>query len=168
MRMSGIEPPRCHHHRLLRPARLPVPPHPLVNGENQYTEPRARVSSGAAGARKRGFGRKTEAPRSMRRRRPPRACRRTDEGRPSVSVTVVAVAVAVGEALTEVALVGRAVAVARVVIVRRPLVVALVAVVVALAALAIPAAFLHAVVVAGVQRRLVVLARAAVVVVFVA
>ena len=26
--MRGIEPPRCHHHRLLRPARLPVPPHP--------------------------------------------------------------------------------------------------------------------------------------------
>jgi hypothetical protein len=26
--MRGLEPPRCHHHRLLRPARLPVPPHP--------------------------------------------------------------------------------------------------------------------------------------------
>ena len=30
--MRGLEPPRCHHHRLLRPARLPVPPHPLING----------------------------------------------------------------------------------------------------------------------------------------
>jgi hypothetical protein len=30
--MRGLEPPRCHHHRLLRPARLPVPPHPRVNG----------------------------------------------------------------------------------------------------------------------------------------
>jgi hypothetical protein len=28
VRMRGLEPPRCHHHRLLRPARLPVPPHP--------------------------------------------------------------------------------------------------------------------------------------------
>ena len=28
--MRGLEPPRCHHHRLLRPARLPVPPHPLT------------------------------------------------------------------------------------------------------------------------------------------
>ena len=26
--MRGLEPPRCRHHRLLRPARLPVPPHP--------------------------------------------------------------------------------------------------------------------------------------------
>src|SRR6185295_9038026 len=26
--MRGLEPPRCHHHRLLRPARLSVPPHP--------------------------------------------------------------------------------------------------------------------------------------------
>ena len=32
VRMRGLEPPRCHHHRLLRPARLPVPPHPLING----------------------------------------------------------------------------------------------------------------------------------------
>ena len=30
--MRGLEPPRCHHHRLLRPARLPVPPHPRANG----------------------------------------------------------------------------------------------------------------------------------------
>src|SRR6266480_1471332 len=30
--MRGLEPPRCHHHRLLRPARLPVPPHPRDNG----------------------------------------------------------------------------------------------------------------------------------------
>ena len=30
VRMRGLEPPRCHHHRLLRPARLPVPPHPLI------------------------------------------------------------------------------------------------------------------------------------------
>jgi hypothetical protein len=29
VRMRGLEPPRCRHHRLLRPARLPVPPHPL-------------------------------------------------------------------------------------------------------------------------------------------
>jgi hypothetical protein len=28
VRMRGLEPPRCRHHRLLRPARLPVPPHP--------------------------------------------------------------------------------------------------------------------------------------------
>ena len=28
VRMRGLEPPRCLHHRLLRPARLPVPPHP--------------------------------------------------------------------------------------------------------------------------------------------
>ena len=31
MRMSGFEPPRYHYHRLLRPARLPVSPHPLIN-----------------------------------------------------------------------------------------------------------------------------------------
>ena len=31
VRMRGLEPPRCHHHRLLRPARLPVPPHPRGN-----------------------------------------------------------------------------------------------------------------------------------------
>ena len=31
VRMRGLEPPRCHHHRLLRPARLPVPPHPREN-----------------------------------------------------------------------------------------------------------------------------------------
>ena len=30
VRMRGLEPPRCHHHRLLRPARLPVPPHPRM------------------------------------------------------------------------------------------------------------------------------------------
>lgn len=36
MRMRGIEPPRCHHHRLLRPARLPVPPHP--QGITKFTE----------------------------------------------------------------------------------------------------------------------------------
>ena len=30
--MRGLEPPRCHHHRLLRPARLPVPPHPQDAG----------------------------------------------------------------------------------------------------------------------------------------
>jgi hypothetical protein len=30
VRMRGLEPPRCHHHRLLRPARLPVPPHPQM------------------------------------------------------------------------------------------------------------------------------------------
>src|SRR5829696_5406646 len=33
VRMRGLEPPRCHHHRLLRPARLPVPPHPQNAGE---------------------------------------------------------------------------------------------------------------------------------------
>src|SRR6185369_7997613 len=33
VRMRGLEPPRCHHHRLLRPARLPVPPHPQDAGE---------------------------------------------------------------------------------------------------------------------------------------
>src|SRR6266404_3730813 len=32
VRMRGLEPPRCLHHRLLRPARLPVPPHPLICG----------------------------------------------------------------------------------------------------------------------------------------
>jgi hypothetical protein len=32
VRMRGLEPPRCHHHRLLRPARLPVPPHPQGTG----------------------------------------------------------------------------------------------------------------------------------------
>src|SRR4030095_10828933 len=31
VRMRGLEPPRCHHHRLLRPARLPVPPHPRTD-----------------------------------------------------------------------------------------------------------------------------------------
>ena len=30
VRTNGIEPSRCHHHRLLRPARLPVPPRPHV------------------------------------------------------------------------------------------------------------------------------------------
>src|ERR1043166_8464242 len=30
--MRGLEPPRCPHHRLLRPARLPVPPHPHGTG----------------------------------------------------------------------------------------------------------------------------------------
>ena len=34
VRMRGLEPPRCHHHRLLRPARLPVPPHP--HGGSHY------------------------------------------------------------------------------------------------------------------------------------
>jgi hypothetical protein len=34
VRMRGLEPPRCHHHRLLRPARLPVPPHPQGTGCN--------------------------------------------------------------------------------------------------------------------------------------
>jgi len=41
--MRGLEPPRCRHHRLLRPARLPVPPHPHVeihyaNGLRQCQE----------------------------------------------------------------------------------------------------------------------------------
>ena len=36
VRMRGLEPPRCHHHRLLRPARLPVPPHPQRHGESHY------------------------------------------------------------------------------------------------------------------------------------
>ena len=36
VRMRGLEPPRCHHHRLLRPARLPVPPHPRGF---EYTNP---------------------------------------------------------------------------------------------------------------------------------
>ena len=31
--MRGLEPPRCHHHRLLRPARLPVPPHPRTESD---------------------------------------------------------------------------------------------------------------------------------------
>src|SRR6185436_4099095 len=33
VRMRGLEPPRCHHHRLLRPARLPVPPHPRTESD---------------------------------------------------------------------------------------------------------------------------------------
>src|SRR6188474_1453144 len=33
VRMRGLEPPRCHHHRLLRPARLPVPPHPRTDSD---------------------------------------------------------------------------------------------------------------------------------------
>src|ERR1700738_2617580 len=39
--MRGLEPPRCHHHRLLRPARLPVPPHPRAF---EYTNPVVAVS----------------------------------------------------------------------------------------------------------------------------
>jgi pyridoxal phosphate enzyme (YggS family) len=34
VRTNGIEPSRCHHHRLLRPARLPVPPRPRRNFDN--------------------------------------------------------------------------------------------------------------------------------------
>lgn len=30
MRMSGFEPPRYRYHGLLRPARLPISPHPLI------------------------------------------------------------------------------------------------------------------------------------------
>ena len=28
VRLSGLEPPRCRHHRYLKPARLPIPPQP--------------------------------------------------------------------------------------------------------------------------------------------
>src|SRR6266404_425002 len=42
VRMRGLEPPRCHHHRLLRPARLPVPPHPR---EIRIYEPDQGVSN---------------------------------------------------------------------------------------------------------------------------
>ena len=42
VRMRGLEPPRCHHHRLLRPARLPVPPHP--HAVNSLCEAAERVS----------------------------------------------------------------------------------------------------------------------------
>ena len=42
VRMRGLEPPRCHHHRLLRPARLPVPPHPRT--ETHYTNRASTVS----------------------------------------------------------------------------------------------------------------------------
>jgi hypothetical protein len=65
-------------------------------------------------------------------------------------VAVVAVAVAVGEALTEVLLVEAAVAEARAVILRRVAVVALVAVLEALATVAVVAAVADALVVAGV------------------
>src|SRR5262249_37305370 len=41
--MRGLEPPRCHHHRLLRPARLPVPPHP--RDTSRLYEPGPTVSS---------------------------------------------------------------------------------------------------------------------------
>src|SRR5215467_11550687 len=44
VRMRGLEPPRCHHHRLLRPARLPVPPHPQDAGERPLCECIPRVS----------------------------------------------------------------------------------------------------------------------------
>ena len=47
VRMRGLEPPRCHHHRLLRPARLPVPPHPRT--ETHYTNRGLTVSRKAAG-----------------------------------------------------------------------------------------------------------------------
>ena len=45
VRMRGLEPPRCHHHRLLRPARLPVPPHPRM--ETHYTNRASMVSRNA-------------------------------------------------------------------------------------------------------------------------
>src|ERR1041384_707425 len=40
VRMRGLEPPRCHHHRLLRPARLPVPPHPRTENRLYEDDPR--------------------------------------------------------------------------------------------------------------------------------
>ena len=43
MRTNGIEPSRCHHHRLLRPARLPVPPRPRVRANIDNTNLRAKV-----------------------------------------------------------------------------------------------------------------------------
>ena len=46
VRMRGLEPPRCHHHRLLRPARLPVPPHPRTG--THYTNRASTVSRNAA------------------------------------------------------------------------------------------------------------------------
>ena len=46
VRMRGLEPPRCHHHRLLRPARLPVPPHPhAVNSLCEATEGVSRMTT---------------------------------------------------------------------------------------------------------------------------
>src|SRR5438034_2791877 len=53
VRMRGLEPPRCHHHGLLRPARLPVPPHPRDSsnirtrsrGVNSLPEPNSYARS---------------------------------------------------------------------------------------------------------------------------
>ena len=51
--MRGLEPPRCHHHRLLRPARLPVPPHPRVMCRlYEHDHAVSRLVSGAAIAAK--------------------------------------------------------------------------------------------------------------------
>src|SRR5207302_8308575 len=49
VRMRGLEPPRCHHHRLLRPARLPVPPHPRT--ESDLTDASEQVSRKPANVR---------------------------------------------------------------------------------------------------------------------
>ena len=56
VRMRGLEPPRCHHHRLLRPARLPVPPHPQNVGSSlcECPERVSRMATGATGGNARG------------------------------------------------------------------------------------------------------------------
>lgn len=43
VRMSGIEPPRSLDHGLLRPARLPIPPHPQCERLSIYEPIRASV-----------------------------------------------------------------------------------------------------------------------------
>jgi hypothetical protein len=53
VRMRGLEPPRCHHHRLLRPARLPVPPHPQGTGCH-YANGFRRCQPGKSCVRERG------------------------------------------------------------------------------------------------------------------
>jgi hypothetical protein len=36
MRMRGVEPPRAKAHRHLKPARLPIPPHPRQRADTKH------------------------------------------------------------------------------------------------------------------------------------
>ena len=41
--MRGVEPPRAEAHRHLKPARLPIPPHPRTNGNYERFGPARQV-----------------------------------------------------------------------------------------------------------------------------
>jgi hypothetical protein len=45
MRMRGVEPPRAKAHRHLKPARLPIPPHPQHFSLNTVSQNRVSIKS---------------------------------------------------------------------------------------------------------------------------